>query len=71
MQRIVEEFAQRDGQLAAVAANMDDDLLGSLTDRAQQYIQQCHVVVHRSVSPFPIRAATHALIISRPVTGPQ
>lgn len=51
-QGIVQELAQADRQLAAVAADMHDDLPGSLTDRVQQYIQQCHVVFHRSVGPF-------------------
>ncbi len=65
VQRVVQEFAEGDGQLVAVAAYMDDDLPGSLPNRAQQYIQQCHVgVVHRSVGPFSTRADTHALIVA-------
>lgn len=31
---------------------MHDDLPGGFTDRVQQYSQQCHVVLHRSIDPF-------------------
>ncbi|ESU51374.1 hypothetical protein P376_0652 [Streptomyces sp. HCCB10043] len=51
-QGIVQKLAQGDRQLASVATDMHDDLPGGFTDRVQQYIQQRHVVLHRSIRPF-------------------